>query len=197
MAKVVRAKRNFEVDRQPDRISVTYMSVHRGRFAIMVVLMLGVMIVAFASGAAVFISAMESDGSVFRTSIIIFLISVATLYFGVKWGYRKTPNIVLIDPEGVTKGDRKYLFSDIDDIGWHFGQDGTSVALSNIQAAAFDMRNAISGTVYLTYGNKTVTLIAGLSEREAERAFDVIHEAMNEMARAFVEPGVASGSQLA
>lgn len=190
MAKIVRAEQNFEIDRQPGHLTVTYRSVNRGRSGLSLLLTFGLVWVAGISGMALFLSALEysSDSyarEAFQTSLVIFLISCASIFAVLKWGYKKRPTTVTVDASGVTKDNRKYLFSDIDDIGWQFGKEGPTWISSGTQAAALDAARAISGIVFITYGNKTITLVAGLSENETQRAFEVLSDAMNEMGASF------------
>lgn len=188
MVKVIRAEKDFEITRNPDSVSVTYSSVHRGRFTVMVLVLFGLIILAAVSGLVSAMSWFDTSRSgkeVFNMMFPTFLISSASAVWVHRWGYRKLPNTVVIDREGVTKDNRKYLFSDIEDIGWQFGSDGPTLITSRSQAAAMDLQRTVSGIVYISYGNRRVVLVAGLGEAETERAFQVLRDAMNEMGTTF------------
>lgn len=188
MAKIVRAEQNFEINRQPGHLTVTYRSVHRVRSGLSWLLAFGLVWVAVISGFIALMSAFDDSrgaGEAFQTSLVIFLVSCASIFAVLKYGYKKRPTTVTVDASGVTKDNRKYLFSDIDDIGWQFGNEGPTWISSSTQAAALDAARAISGIVFITYGNKTITLVAGLSKSETQRAFEVLSDAMNEMGASF------------
>jgi len=183
MVKVIRAEKDFEITRNPDSVSVTYRSVHRGRFTVMALVLFGLIILAAVSGLVSALSWFDTSRSgkeVFNMMFPTFLISSASAVWVHRWGYRKLPNTVVIDREGVTKDNRKYLFSDIED-----GSDGPTLVTSRSQAAAMDLQRTVSGIVYISYGNRRVVLVAGLGEAETERAFQVLRDAMNEMGTTF------------
>ncbi|MFW2543588.1 hypothetical protein ACN2XU_13155 [Primorskyibacter sp. 2E107] len=190
MAKVVRAKQDFDVDKRDDRITVTYHSVNRLRFTLMTMALFVLFFAAAISGVMALISGLDSGRDaeeVFQVTITVFVISIVASWLAYRWGNKKLPRRIVVDRDGVTKDNKTYIFGDIDDIGWQFGNEGTTLITSQAQAAGMDMQRTISGIVYLTYGNKKVTLLSGLGERETERAFEVLRGAMNDMGASFGE----------
>lgn len=187
MVKVVRAERDFQVDRQESQIVITSLSKSRTRAFLSVLLY---MFFGFALAISLIVSFiyLAEEGGVWPFTIVIG--SGIALWLTAKWAGKKLPSVIAIDREGIIKDSAKYLFEDIDALGWRFGNQSNMVQIhqaNSFSAAGATAMNEVSGVVEIDFGDKRTALITGLSQTNVEKAYDTVKSAMQEMGYVFQE----------
>ena len=188
MAKVVKAKRDFEVVRSADKITITSFSVRTGRTFVSFLVFIPFTIIFILSFIALLMALSEGASEMIGLGAIMAGVSGFILFLTAKWAYKKKPSVVFIDKTGVIKNGSKYPFTDIDGLRWRFGDQSSTVTLyaqNSVASTGAAMMNEVSGAVEIDYGNKCIVLVTGLSRISVEKCYDTIKSAMQEMGYSF------------
>ena len=188
MAKVVKAKRDFEVVRSADKITITSFSVRTGRTFVSFLVFIPFTIIFILSFIALLMALSEGESEMIGLGAIMAGVSGFILFLTAKWAYKKKPSVVFIDKTGVIKNSSKYPFTDIDGLRWRFGDQSSTVTLyaqNSVASTGAAMMNEVSGAVEIDYGNKCIVLVTGLSRISVEKCYDTIKSAMQEMGYSF------------
>ena len=188
MAKVVKAKRDFEVVRSADKITITSFSVRTGRTFVSFLVFIPFTIIFILSFIALLMALSEGESEMIGLGAIMAGVSGFILFLTAKWAYKKKPSVVFIDKTGVIKNGSKYPFTDIDGLRWRFGDQSSTVTLyaqNSVASTGAAMMNEVSGAVEIDYGNKCILLVTGLSRISVEKCYDTIKSAMQEMGYSF------------
>jgi hypothetical protein len=188
MAKVVKAKRDFEVVRSADKIAITSFSVRTGRTFISFLVYIPFSIIFILSFIALLMALSEGESEMIGLGSIMAGVSGFILFLTAKWASKKKPSVVFIDKIGVIKNGSKYPFTDIDGLRWRFGDQSSTVkfhAQNSLASTGAEMMNEVSGAVEIDYGNKCIVLVTGLSRINVEKAYAKIKSAMQEMGYSF------------
>jgi hypothetical protein len=188
MAKVVKAKRDFEVVRSADKITITSFSVRTGRTFVSFLVFIPFTIIFILSFIALLMALSVGESEMIGLGAIMAGVSGFILFLTAKWAYKKKPSVVFIDKTGVIKNGSKYPFTDIDGLRWRFGDQSSTVTLyaqNSVGSTGAAMMNEVSGAVEIDYGNKCIVLVTGLSRISVEKCYDTIKSAMQEMGYSF------------
>lgn len=114
------------------------------------------------------LSALEGPNAAADFAKTAFFVLIAFNFFLFFLSKKPVDKTVEFDEEGITIGRKKYIYSEIERLGYGAGEEVTFIGSTDAVLSHMAVQGMFGTSLWMQYGSKYVTIFSGLKREDAE-----------------------------
>jgi hypothetical protein len=180
---VVQPNADHTIDEKNGRLTYNAKTLRAGSYAIASFLMTPLILVMIIAVPMLLLTLYIGQSGPIGIAFVVVLVTGGAMFGLTKWGLRPRTVPVIFDADSITVNGRTYLLDHVSQIRWRASAGYSAPAGAAAQGAAIG--HALSGQIYIQYGDKEIPIITQLHPDRVQVVYYDILRFLREMGREY------------